>query len=156
MHKSHGVLQSFLKGEFNVPIGTKTKVLGAEEDFQKIAEKLAHADLLSCDFEDSIENASEGDLLFVDPPYTIKHNHNGFIKYNEHMFSWADQIRLRDALVRANRRGALILATNAAHECIRELYDKHFRLLPMTRASVISGKSCGRGQYEELLISNYL
>jgi DNA adenine methylase len=46
------------------------------------------------------------DLLFVDPPYTVRHDNNGFIKYNEQLFSWDDQLRLRDAVLRAKERGA--------------------------------------------------
>lgn len=152
----NGLYRLNQKGEFNVPIGTKTKVLDDTEDFMQVSLKLAYAELKTSDFEESINASQSGDLLFVDPPYTVKHNHNGFIKYNERMFSWADQIRLRDALVRADRRGAYILATNAAHECIGELYGTHFHLMPVDRASVISGKNAGRGRYGELLISNFL
>jgi DNA adenine methylase len=150
----NGLYRLNLNGEFNVPIGTKTSVLDEGEDFSDVSYKLRNAVLSTCDFERSIDAAVAGDLLFVDPPYTVKHNHNGFIKYNEKMFSWADQVRLRDALVRADQRGARILATNAAHECISDLYKLKFRLTAVERSSVISGKLEGRGRYSELLISN--
>jgi DNA adenine methylase len=142
-------------GAFNVPIGTKSTVVFPGEDFLEVSAKLKHALLLSADFEDVIEMTNSGDLLFVDPPYTVRHNNNGFVKYNQHLFSWADQERLRDALVRANHRGAKIIATNAAHLSVRELYSQHFKVQTLTRASVISGSSGGRGLYDELLITNF-
>jgi len=36
--------------------------------------------------------------MFCDPPYTVRHNYNGFRKYNEVIFSWADQERLAASL----------------------------------------------------------
>ena len=53
------------------------------------------------------------------PPYTVQHNNNNFIKYNERLFSWDDQLRLKDALVRAKRRGAKIVLTNALHPTVQ-------------------------------------
>ena len=104
------------------------------------------------DFESSIEEAQKGDFVFADPPYTVKHNLNGFIKYNDALFSWDDQIRLRDAVLRAKLKGARVIVTNAHHASIRDLYQKKFLLEPVARASVLAGSSAHRGRYEELLI----
>lgn len=38
------------------------------------------------DFEIIIDEAKKRDFIFVDPPYTVKHNLNGFISYNEKFF----------------------------------------------------------------------
>lgn len=140
-------------GEFNVPIGTKTAVLMPTDDWSGLSELLGSAELVCADFEESIFAAGEGDLIFADPPYTVKHNFNGFIKYNDSLFSWRDQIRLRDALLEAKRRGAKVILTNANHASIRDLYDEHFNMESVTRASVLAGSAAHRGQYEELLIS---
>ncbi len=66
-----------LKGEFNVPIGTKTNVLLDTDNFDNISNILNNAQILSCDFEETINKASNNDFIFVDPPYTVKHNNNG-------------------------------------------------------------------------------
>lgn len=140
-------------GRFNVPIGTKSTVLMPTDDWTSIAQLLASAEIKCIDFEVSISAAEEGDLIFADPPYTVKHNFNGFIKYNDSLFSWNDQVRLRDALLAAKRRGATVILTNANHESIRELYKKHFDLESVARASVLAGSAAHRGRYEELLIT---
>lgn len=150
----NGLYRVNLKGEFNVPIGTKSQVVSEDDCYEKIAAILKNTTLLNCDFEVVIDKAGDGDFLFVDPPYTVRHNFNGFIKYNEHLFAWEDQIRLHDSLVRASKRGAKFLMTNAFHDSVRSLYNKDFKMFSAERASVISGTNAGRGIYEELLIHN--
>lgn len=148
----NGLFRVNLKGEFNVPIGTKSSVL-MQDNFKVIAARLKKAEILCSDFEKIIDRAEEGDFVFADPPYTVKHNNNGFVKYNEKIFSWEDQERLCLALSRAKSRGALILATNADHQSIHELYGGAFEVVSASRSSVISGRSAFRGATTELLIT---
>jgi DNA adenine methylase len=83
------------------------------DNFEHIHRLLSKVVLLCSDFEYVIALAQEGDLVFVDPPYTAKHNNNGFVKYNDRLFSWQDQVRLRDCLLQARRRGVFVVGTNA-------------------------------------------
>ena len=100
----NGLYRVNLKGEFNVPIGTKTAVLLETDDFV-VSQLLQNAQLIHNDFEVIVDQAEDGDLLFVDPPYTVKHSDNGFIKYNEELFHWDDQVRLSKCLNRAKDEG---------------------------------------------------
>lgn len=145
-----------LNGQFNVPKGTKNSVLLPADDFRHTSQKLRRARLLCSDFENVIAQAGDGDFIFADPPYTVKHNVNGFVKYNEKIFGWEDQLRLRDSLADATRRGAQILLMNANHSSIRKLYKSDFSLLTATRQSVIAASSEKRTRTSELVISNLL
>ncbi|WP_297920923.1 Dam family site-specific DNA-(adenine-N6)-methyltransferase [Metallibacterium sp.] len=149
----NGLYRVNRRGEFNVPRGTKDTVVLDSDNFHELARVLKCAILKHGDFKKSIDAAGSGDLLFVDPPYTVKHNHNGFIKYNDKIFSWEDQIRLRDSLVRADSRGAMVVMTNANHASVRDLYEG-FNQFPLTRQSVLSGLAEARGVTEELLVTN--
>jgi DNA adenine methylase len=151
----NGLYRVNKKGEFNVPIGTKTNVILGEDKFDIIATLLKSATLEVCDFELTINKAEENDFIFVDPPYTVKHNLNGFVKYNETIFSWNDQIRLKKALTKAIDRGAKVLITNANHKSIEELYKNYSKIYLLNRASVIAGKSEARGIYSELAIKSW-
>lgn len=144
-----------LKGEFNVPIGTKTNVLLDTDNFEEISNYLRGATIANLDFEKVIDRAEKDDLIFADPPYTVKHNFNGFVKYNEKMFHWDDQIRLSNSLIKASHRGCKIIITNAHHPSIMELYKNHFQLSITQRSSVIAASSTRRGIYEELIIKNF-
>lgn len=148
----NGLYRVNKKGQFNVPLGTKTKVIDEDEDFEGLAAALKNVELRTCDFEETLDRARAGDFVFVDPPYTVKHNLNGFLKYNEKIFSWEDQIRLRDAVVRAKERGVTVLLTNAAHWSVVDLYKGIGTSRHLTRASVLSGKSDARGSVDELLV----
>jgi len=144
-----------LKGEFNVPIGTKTNVVIGTDDFEGVSKLLQGVTLTHLDFENVIDQAQKGDLIFADPPYTVKHNFNGFVKYNEKIFHWDDQVRLSKCLIRASERGCLVFLTNANHPSIIELYENDFDLTPLKRSSVIAASSSKRGMYEELVIRNF-
>lgn len=148
----NGLYRVNLKGVFNVPIGTKTSVKLDTDNFEGISKLLRNVELKVSDFELIIDQAQEGDFVFADPPYTVKHNMNGFVKYNENLFKWEDQIRLRDCLVRAKGRGVSILLTNADHQSVKNLFSKEFILVPKQRASVIAGNKSSRNPVSELII----
>jgi DNA adenine methylase len=148
----NGLYRVNQKGEFNVPIGTKTDVVLPDDDFQEWARALRYVDLETSDFEEMIDKAGAGDIVFADPPYTVSHNQNCFLKYNETLFSWNDQVRLARTLARADRRGVTVIATNANHASVRELYEEHFEIRTISRASNIAAAAGKRGSYEEIII----
>lgn len=148
----NGLYRLNRKGEFNVPIGTKTAIL-IEESFAEASALLARATLFCQDFATTIEQAGAGDFLFVDPPYTAKHNLNGFLKYNENIFSWGDQVRLHRCLVEAGARGASIVVTNADHASLHRLYSEGFTYRSVERQSVLSGSARGRGRTTEAIFT---
>lgn len=149
----NGLYRENLKGEFNVPIGTKQIVVSATDNFPAWSEALQDARLAHCDFEQTIDSANDGDFIFADPPYTVRHNMNGFVKYNQNIFAWDDQVRLRDALKRASNRGVAFAITNADHESVRDLYKDFGQHRQLARHSVIAANSMHRSQSTELLIT---
>jgi DNA adenine methylase len=151
----NGIYRVNLKGEFNVPIGTKDLVAYPENYLQGIATCLRHASIRVADFEETIDMATAGDFVFVDPPYTVMHNNNNFLKYNANLFSWTDQKRLMVAVKRAARRGASVMVSNADHSSVRELYSNFGTHHRVNRASVLAADFLYRRQTTELLITNY-
>jgi DNA adenine methylase len=77
---------------------------------------------------------------------------NGFIKYNQRIFSWDDQVRMRDAAIRAMDRGATVIITNADHPTLHKLYSGVGKIKVVERSSVISGISKGRRMTSEILV----
>lgn len=142
-------------GMFNVPIGTKDNCVYDIEMFETYSQALQTVEILVSDFSPVIHRAEVGDFVFVDPPYTIAHNQNSFIKYNEKLFTWADQERLLEDLCQARAQGAIIFATNANYSLLRNMYiERGFYTTTIKRYSSISGKPDKRGTQEELLITS--
>ena len=122
----NGIYRVNQKGKFNVPIGTRRNVVLDTDNFPLVSKLLADVRLQVSDFEPIVDEAQEGDFVFLDPPYTVRHNRNGFVKYTSTLFSWEDQERLAEVASRAAKRGAQILSTNASNSTIRSLYSRNF------------------------------
>ena len=146
----NGLYRVNRKGRFNVPIGTKQKIAFESDDFEVVSKLLKQIELRCADFEEVISEASENDFVFVDPPYTVKHNLNGFIKYNDEMFSWQDQERLQRSVERAANRGCYVTVTNADHDSVKSLYtNANYRQI--SRASIIAGPKHKRMEITEAI-----
>lgn len=151
----NGLYRVNKKGEFNVPQGTKSSVILDTDDFEAVSCALSSANLYAQDFSNTIALAGRGDFVYIDPPYTVKHKLNGFAKYNERIFCWEDQIRLRNDVVAAIERGALVAISNADHESITDLYRNIGVHKLVKRKSVIAAKARYRGDVEELFILSW-
>jgi DNA adenine methylase len=149
-----GMYRVNLKGKFNVPYGggERTPAMLWETDILKMASlALRRARLRVADFEPIIDASTAGDVVYCDPTYTVAHDNNGFVRYNERNFSWADQERLASAAFRAAGRGSTVIISNAHHDSIRNLYrGAHFEVL--SRISVVTPRIVKRRLVEELLI----
>ena len=150
----NGIYRENLKGEFNVPIGSKKTAILDTDNFQAVSELLKGAELVSQDFERVVESSQADDLLYVDPPYTTSHNMNGFVKYNQNIFSWEDQERLANAVRRAHFRGVSIVVSNADQPDVRALYSDFLSLYSVSRTNVIASKSKYRREITEMVASN--
>lgn len=150
----NGLYRVNLNGVYNVPYGYRTKDFLDETALIEAAHSLQNAVITARDFTEAIEFVQEGDLVFLDPPYTISHNNNGFIKYNQSLFSLHDQYRLAESIEIIRKRGAKYILTNAAHSKIREIFDLGDTCIELSRASLIGGRMAKRGSVQELLFTN--
>lgn len=151
----NGIYRVNKEGNFNVPIGTKDAVSFEEGYLERVAQVLKNARIRRRDFAVAIDKANKGDFVFIDPPYTVMHNNNGFVKYNAQLFSWTDQARLATAIKAAAKRGALIMMSNADHTSVKALYNGFGTHHILTRSSVLAGDPGSRRDATELLITNF-
>ena len=152
----NGMYRVNREGQFNVPIGTKQNCIYDIDQFSTYSERLKNIEIGTADFCITIGKVARDDFVFVDPPYTIAHNQNCFIKYNEQLFTWEDQKRLVKALCSARDRGAYVMATNANYEALKRMYsDNGFYVNVVKRFSIISSKIDNRKEQEESLITSY-
>lgn len=152
----NGIYRVNQSGLYNVPYGNRNlKQLFNVTELEALQRKLSKEVIInSKDFEVSLKKVSKGDLIFLDPPYTVAHNNNGFIEYNQTIFSWADQERLCEVVKEINNKKAYFILTNAVHDSIFELYKGVGKKFEIERYSTISGHMNNRKKVSELIITN--
>lgn len=154
-HTSYnGLYRVNRQGKYNVPYGRRTRISLNRDLILGASRALKNAVISQCDFGDSLSRISRGDLVYLDPPYTVTHNSNGFIKYNQKLFSMEDQKRLCDYISEIRRKNAYYILSNAAHPTIEELFGGIDKVIHLNRANLIGGANAQRGHVEELVITN--
>jgi DNA adenine methylase len=150
----NGIYRVNLKGVYNVPFGNRQTNLYDPINLRKISDTLTNAIIEVSDFGVVSKRVRKNDLVFLDPPYTISHNQNGFIKYNQKLFSIEDQYRLSELIDLIKEKEAYYILTNAAHKKIEEIFDKGDKKIFLSRPSLIGGTNAIRGVFEEAVFTN--
>ena len=142
-------------GKFNVPFGNIGWAnIRDEEALRRIHGLLQHATLRCCDYEQSLQRARCGDLIYFDPPYlspgpkaTI------FYAYQPTPFGLDEHRRLAATFRRLDRRGCHVVLSNSDVPQIRELY----RGYPLEVISTRRPMNCVASQREgwkEVVVHN--
>jgi len=152
----NGIFRVNLHGKYNVPYGNRSKYNFDFENIIKVSSVLKNTKIDCSDFSKSINNIKKGDLIFLDPPYTITHNLNGFIQYNQKIFSIEDQYKLAEMIEEIKNKKAYYILTNAAHKKVKEIFTKNDSLFEVSRTSVVGGKYAKREKYSEFLFTNII
>lgn len=153
----NGIYRVNSKGVYNVPYGKRKNVdIVAEDHLRIVSKSLQNVTIKAIDFNDTLKFIKKNDLIFLDPPYTIAHENNGFIEYNQKLFAWEDQKNLRNFIKEIIDKEAFFILTNASHSSIIELYKGLGKTFMKSRYSKVGGRNKTRGMYNELIICNTL
>ncbi|MEF2593257.1 MAG: Dam family site-specific DNA-(adenine-N6)-methyltransferase [Eggerthellaceae bacterium] len=150
----NGIYRVNRAGKYNVPYGFRD---GYQFDYDRIRQAssaLTGAELANCDYWEIAKKVKKGDFVFLDPPYTVAHNKNGFIQYNKKLFSLEDQYLLREFIDEIASKQAYFILTNAAHETIRNIFSGCGLMLELPRFSGLGGKRAQRGSVSEFIFTN--
>lgn len=153
----NGLFRVNSKGFFNVPSGKKKHVnCYSLDNFNGIKKYFENAEIsiTNLDFEDAVKQVQKGDFVYFDPPYDTWEDKNSFTSYDKEGFGKKDQKRLADVFKRLNDLGAFVMLSNHNTKYIRELYEG-FAIHIVNAKRMINSKADGRGDVEEVLITNY-
>lgn len=150
----NGLFRVNQQGFFNVPFGCKSGTkLCDPANIRAASIALQNATLSISDFRDTLRNIRRTDTVYVDPPYTVRHNNNGFRRYNEQIFSWQDQVELASLLNDLASNGVTVIVSNAVHHDVCKLYaPRLFRAVEVRRPSQMAANVKYRGPCKELLL----
>lgn len=150
----NGIYRVNKNGKYNVPYGKRSlDTLYDYDHLINVSKALKNTCLSTLDFKDRCKTVNKNDFVFIDPPYTVAHENNGFIQYNQSIFSWNNQIELSKLTKDFDRKGAYFLVTNAYHDSIKEIYIIGSQE-KISRASTIGGIGAKRTKYKEIIITN--
>ena len=149
----NGLYRVNSKNGFNVPFGRyKNPNICDEKRLLACAARLEKVTIVHGDFEDAVEGACKGDLVYFDPPYAPLSRTSSFTAYTAGGFSEEDQVRLRDRARLLVERGVHVLISNSSAPLIKKLYKDDFQLVELPARRSINSRASGRGTVTELLI----
>ncbi|MEP6576014.1 MAG: DNA adenine methylase [Nitrososphaerota archaeon] len=156
----NGLYRVNKKGVFNVPMGRyKNPLICDTQNLRNISTILRniHLKLIVVDYRKVlIENSSEGDFIYLDPPYSPVSPTANFTGYTNTGFSNEDQRELSEVFKILDQRGCKILLSNSDTPVIRKLYNEFSSFLVQIKANrAINSNASKRTGHSELLIRNY-
>jgi DNA adenine methylase len=108
----NGIFRTNVKGEFNVPIGTKQGAYFTRAELQECSALLQKTKLVAGDFARTLENVRRGDFVYLDPPFAVT-SRRVFREYGTKSFETTDVPRLAASLAKIDERGAEFLVSYA-------------------------------------------
>jgi len=151
----NGVYRENAEGKFNVPHGHRKTVSLHELDSIKHASNvLKNAEIWNGSYEDVLASASEGDFIYLDPPYVPLSSTSNFTQYTGSNFGNAEHEKLKLLFEKLDKRGCLLMMSNSDTPLVKELY-KRFRQTEVMADRAVNCKVQGRGKITELVITNY-
>lgn len=148
----NGLYRTNDAGQFNVPYCPPGHKTIPEKLILEAAYHLRRATLVGDDFETTLELATAGDFVYLDPPYAVSRR-RVFSEYGPTVFQVKDLRRLSRALVRLDTCGAKFVVSYA--DCVeaRRVLKRWSMRRVRARRNIAGFTGDRRGSYE-LLATN--
>jgi len=150
----NGIWRVSRTGHYNVPFGGKAKPGFPDgQHLRACADALATAQLVHSDFEATLQTASSGDFVYLDPPYLPLNSTSFFNHYTLSRFATSDHERLATMAADLASRGALVMITEGDSPQVRKWYTDFSISEIAVRRFVSSGSE--KVLAKELVITSY-
>lgn len=147
---------------FNVPMGSYKKPMICNSDNILVVSKaLENVEILCGDYKETLKEASNNTLFYIDPPYKPLNTTSSFNSYSKDVFDDEQQIRLRDFCVNLDDLGHTWILSNSdvkdggSEESFFDILYSKFNINRVKARRNINSKSEKRGELNELLINNF-
>ena len=150
-HGYNGLCRYNLKGGYNVPFGRYKSPYFPEKEMLIFHKKARNADFVLSGFENVIQSAEKGDVIYCDPPYVPLSNSANFTSYSTGGFNMEKQQQLADLANKTSAKGIPILISNHNTAFTRKAYDKANKITKFHVQRFISCNGQKRGKAGELL-----
>ena len=150
-HGYNGLCRYNLKGGYNVPFGRYKSPYFPEKEMLTFHQKAQNATFVLSSFEEVIQSAKKGDVIYCDPPYVPLSDSANFTNYSTGGFSIEKQQQLADLANETSAKGIPILISNHNTAFTRKAYDKANKIMKFHVQRFISCNGKKRGTAGELL-----
>ena len=151
----NGLYRENQRGEFNVPIGSyKSPTVFSEDHLRAVSERLQSVSLEIGSFAGVLDRASEGDLVYFDPPYVPLNQTSSFTSYCKGPFGDDLQVSLAQAFAELANRGCYVMLSNSDCDAVRELY-RGWRVESVLAPRSINSRGGKRGAVGEVLVRSW-
>jgi DNA adenine methylase len=148
-HGYNGLCRYNLSGKFNVPFGSYKKPYFPEAEMHFFAEKAQRAVFSCTGYQQVIQQAQPGAVIYCDPPYVPLSKTASFTSYAQQGFDLNDQAQLANLAEQAQQRGITVVISNHDTTWTRKIYQQA-SLHSLQVARSISQKGASRGKVAEL------
>ncbi len=158
----NGLYRVNRKNNFNVPMGSyKRPTICDRENILAVSKSLKRVEILSGDFEQTIEYAVNNSLFYFDPPYKPLSETSSFNSYAKEEFDDNEQIRLSSFCTKLDVLGHSWILSNSDlkgknpnDNFFDDLYT-NFNIERVEAKRSINSNPNKRGALTELLITNF-
>jgi DNA adenine methylase len=146
----NGLFRVNSRGHYNIPYGKPMMLPHFPwEEMEVASRKLRRCLVLNGGYQAAIEMATEGDVVYCDPPY-VNDVTPSFTQYTASPFGIEQHRQLEGACREAARRGATVLVSNHDTATTRSLYAA-WEIIPVTVRRSLSAQTQARGVVNELI-----
>ena len=150
-HGYNGLCRYNLKGGYNVPFGRYKAPYFPEKEMLVFHKKAVNAEFVLSSFEQVIQSAKKGDVIYCDPPYVPLSSSANFTSYSKGGFNMEKQQQLADLANEISVKGIPILISNHNTSFTRKAYDQANKITKFHVQRFISCNGKKRGTAGELL-----
>lgn len=148
-----GLFRVNRQGQFNVPYGQYDRRYYDPVNLQAVSEALGSVELRQGDFELCLQDITDRDFVYLDPPYYKLGGYSDFNRYTKDQFKVSDHFRLASLCRELDSRGVRWAVSNSDTDLVRDLFEGyHLSAIDNRREINLNSKN---RNVTELLITNY-
>ncbi len=117
----------------------------------KVSKRLRDSSISHSNFEESVESAKSGDLVYFDPPYIPLSDSSSFSQYAMADFGLLEQQKLADLIMRLKEKSIPVVLSNSDTPLTREIFGSVMNLYQIDASRAIAAKASSRGSVKEIV-----
>lgn len=153
----NGLYRVNKSGLFNVPFGKyETPTICDPDTIFADSKLLQNVEILTGDYQQTLENAQGNTLFYLDPPYRPLNETSNFTDYAKEAFNDLAQIRLKEFCDSVQNAGFSFMLSNS--DCKDGFFDDLYIQYNITKVAAcrnINVNPTKRGKLTEILVRNF-